>query len=311
MDYQSRPASRISGDLRLQSALLALLLAGVASLVPGALMAKGPSVAPGTGGEPPGDAGVIVPMTPEQVASQAMKLDHLRAMEGSSSDPTADCPTEGPDITCPPPPAGSSYQLPTYARHQHRWFYCGPAVVQVVSNYTWGIRNSTVSGETTSNNHYKQSYISSHWTRTDTNGQTYLADEITGMNAASIRPTNWSYVQWHNPSFQDFHNAIIDDTWYWNMPLSAGVNPRDSVNGGFYLPNWASVPPSSTYGHYIAIRGYAGLYSDPSRYAYYNDSSGGVDEVTGQGIYGSTGSYNYGSYGVWETMLNNNQNLIW
>jgi hypothetical protein len=33
--------------------------------------------------------------------------------------------------------------------------------------------------------------------------------------------------------------------------------------------------------------------------------------VTGQVISGSTGSYSFASYGVWETMLNNNQNLIW
>jgi hypothetical protein len=134
---------------------------------------------------------------------------------------------------------------------------------------------------------------------------------VAGMNGATVKPQGWLYLQWHNPTFQDFHNAIIDDTWTFDLPLAAGVNPRDSVNGSYYLPNWASVPPSSTYGHYIAIRGYSGLYSDPTRYAYYNDSSGGVDEVTGQVILGSTGSYSYGSYGVWETMLNNYQNLIW
>jgi len=95
------------------------------------------------------------------------------------------------------------------------------------------------------------------------------------------------------------------------MPLAAALNPRDSVNASFYLPSWASAPPDSSYGHYIAIRGYAGLYSDPSRYACYNDSSGGVYEVTGQMILGSTGSYNYGSYGVYQTMLYNSANLIW
>ncbi len=124
--------------------------------------------------------------------------------------------------------------------------------------------------------------------------------------------STWWFVQWNNPSFKDFHSAIIDDTWNWNMPLAAGVNPRDTADGFYYLPSWANEPPSSGYAHYIVMNGYAGLYTDASRYAYYDDSSGGVDEVQPWiGIRGSTGAYRYGSYGVWETMLNNQANLIW
>jgi hypothetical protein len=63
-------------------------------------------------------------------------------------------------------------------------------------------------------------------------------------------------------------------------------------------------------GDRVRRTGLACLYPDPSRYATYNDSSGSVDKVTGQVISGSTGSYSFASYGVWETMLNNNQNLI-
>lgn len=248
-----------------------------------------------------------------------MKLDHMATMKASVSGPSPNCPVESPAtrgvqpaIVCPPPPVAHSFQLSTHARHQHRYFYCGPAVVQVISNFARGYTSTTLDGESSTKNYRKQSTISNTWTNTDTNGQTFLGDLVTGLNGASALPTGWAYVYWQNPSFEGFHNAIIDDTWNWHMPLAAQVNPRDTVNGQYYLPNWAQEPPSPTYGHYIDIRGYEGLYSDSSRWAYYDDSSGGVDEEDPSiGIRGSTGQYRYGSYGVWYTMKNNKGYFVW
>ncbi|PZR60576.1 MAG: hypothetical protein DLM71_10435 [Chloroflexi bacterium] len=200
-------------------------------------------------------------------------------------------------------------QLPTYARHQHRWFYCGPAVVQVISNYTYGYRNATVSGETSNNNVFLQSYISGRWTRTDANGQTNLGDLITGLNASTSRPSYFYWAQWHGPSFADFHAAIVNDVFSYKMPLAAGVNPH--VRGStYYLYSWRNWQGST--GHYITINGYSGVPSSSSKYAYYNDSSGGYDEVQPWiAIAGETGAFSDTSYTVYMTMKNNSGDLVY
>lgn len=299
----------------------AVFLIGLSAFLPEAAMAKKPDVYAATTGGQTVDV-PLPPLTAEEAVNRAMKLEHLATMEASISGPSPDCPVEGPagagdiqpSIVCPPGPVPSIFRLSTHPRHQHRWFYCGTAVVQVISNYTRGYTSTTVDGESGSNNYKTQTWISANKTKNDLHGQTYLGDLIAGLNDLSILPSTdgWHYAYWHNPSFQSFHNAIVDDTWNWHMPLAAGVNPRDTENGSYYLPNWDGEDPSPDYGHYIDIRGYEGLYSDAARWAYYDDSSGGHDEVqTWIGIPGSTGQYRYGSYGVWETMKNNQGYLVW
>jgi hypothetical protein len=106
---------------------LAVLFA-VSLLTPPAALAGQPSSAVG-GREGEAEPGPP-PLTPEQEAS-ATRLAQVEALiqqdSGGGITPQVFC--EGTD----PPPCGGvppySYSLGTRARHQHRSFYCGPAVV--------------------------------------------------------------------------------------------------------------------------------------------------------------------------------------
>jgi hypothetical protein len=255
----------------------------------------------GAGGTETNDPGILR-LTPEQRAALPGKLASLdsvtRGVRRAGGQMTA--------ATIGDPPSAAT--LPTYARHQRRWFYCGPATVQVVSNESWQVYSSDTSGQNTATNKYTQTFISATWTRTDINLQTNLADLITGLNGATRRPSNWAYVQLHNPSWDTFHNAIISDVWAYGMALAAHVNPR-KANSTAYLASWSNVA-AGDYGHYIPLRGYSG-FSSSSALVFYNDSSGGRDEVSGVGILGATGAFSDRSTTVYQTMMNRSGNLVW
>jgi hypothetical protein len=252
------------------------------------------------GGEPASDKNLILPLTPEMQTTLAKKMLSFQATVASLS------PSNGAGATVTAVP--QSYTLSTYARHQRRWFYCGPATVQVISNYTWGYYLNATS-ESATGNKYKQSTISATWTKTDvTQQQTYLGNLINGMNGASQLPFAGFYMQWNAPAWSDFQHAIATDTSTWYMPLAAGVSPR-KTGSPYYLYSWRSAP-AGNWGHYIPLRGYSGFFQS-SALAYYNDSSGGTDEVTGETILGSTGAFQDLSFTVYKTMMNQSGNLVW
>jgi hypothetical protein len=221
----------------------------------------------------------------------------------------------GEDPPCQQPPP-SSYSLATKARHQHRWFYCGAAVVQVVSNYTWGFTSSNTCGGDgcpAGVNKFNQHTISTNWTRTDINQQTFVSDLVTGLNAASIKPSGFVYAWQTNMSWTQFHSTIKVDTYTWRMPLAARVDPRH-VGSQYFLTSWAGAS-AGDYGHYITLRGYSGSLQGTAN-AYYNDSSGGVDEHNSAiHILGSTGAFTDRSFTVFQTMVNHTTNgsyyLMW
>lgn len=288
-----------SGMATLGRSVLILLFAANSLAAGSPALAAKPTA--GAGGTETNDPGILR-LTPEQRAALPAKLAMLDNVtlgaRRASGHITA--------TTIGDPPSVAT--LPTYARHQRRWFYCGPATVQVVSNESWQIYSSDPSGQNTATNKYTQTFISATWTKTDVNLQTNLGDLITGLNGATRRPSNWAYVQLHNPSWDTFHNAIISDVWVYGMALAANVNPR-KANSNAYLASWANVTPGD-YGHYIPLRGYAG-FSSSSAVVYYNDSSGGRDEVTGTPILGATGAFSNFSTTVYQTMMNRYGNLVW
>lgn len=251
------------------------------------------------GGDSPSDKDLVLPLTPAMQATLDKKMLSFQALVASisSANVTGDTAASIPQ----------SLVLATYARHQHRWFYCGPATVQVVSNYTWDYYYSSTSAESSTTNKYKESYISSTWTKTDTNGYTALADLITGMNAASVLPFGGFYIQVHNPIWSDFQYYIATDTSTWDMPLAVNVNPR-KTGSLYFLYSWRAAP-AGDYGHYIPLRGYSG-FTQSSALAYYDDSSGGVDDF-GVGMLGGTGAFQDLSYWVYKTMMNRYGNLVW
>lgn len=306
MTYLAAPAAQTPASRRLKRQLglasgLVCLITGM--LVPSMAYAGDPKAG---GGEPPSDKDLVLPITPAMQVALDKKMLSFQAVAAS----VASAQANGAMPASIPP----SYTLSTYARHQHRWFYCGPATVQVVSNYTWHYYSSSTSAESSTTNKYKESYISSQWTKTDVDKNppnhiyyTSLGDLITGMNAASVLPFGGFYMQWHNPIWSDFQNAIATDTSTWYMPPAAAVSPR-TPGSNYYLFSWRNAP-TGNYGHYIPLRGYSG-FTQATALAYYDDSSGGIDDF-GVGMLGSTGAFQDLSYTVHQTMMLNAGNLVW
>jgi hypothetical protein len=118
----------------------------------------------------------FVPLTKEELRIVALKEEaarreaaSLRGAGGGGVAP-ATCPLTvvngGTPATACPPYRG---YLSTTPRQQQKSYYCGPTAVQVVSNYVWGVVDR-----------YTQQYISTTWTNTDNDGQTYVWPSATG-----------------------------------------------------------------------------------------------------------------------------------
>lgn len=265
-------------------------------MIPSVAFAGGP-----TKGDTQSDGHFVVTVTPEMQVVLGKKMQAFRAVAASVTSAQAN--------GVMPASIPQSYTLPTFPRHQHLWDYCGPAVVQVISNYTWNYYYTATSGEATTTNKYTQTYISSHWTHTDTNGgQTSPSYVALALNAASVLPFAGFYQLWQKPVWSDFQYAIATDTSQWLMPLAAHVNPR-SLNSAYILTSWPTGAQKSTYGHYIPLRGYSG-FTQATALAYYDDSSGTVDD-NGVGMLGSTGAFSQNSHAVWGAMTIKAGNFYW
>ncbi|PZR64657.1 MAG: hypothetical protein DLM71_02135 [Chloroflexi bacterium] len=77
--------------------------------------------------------------------------------------------------------------LNTSPRQQLKSYYCGPATVQVVSNFSWGLSGAA--------NRWSQGGISDSYTHTDAHGQTWLQDMVNGMNGTSRLPSGFVFAQ--------------------------------------------------------------------------------------------------------------------
>jgi hypothetical protein len=172
----------------------------------------------------------------------------------------------------------------------------------VVSNFTRGYTSTNTCGGDTncpSGTNYKNQHdISTLWTHTTVDGTT-VSNLVGGLNGASVLPSGYLYAYWTNMSWSSFHNALKVDTYTWRMPLAPRVSPR-TPGSQYFLASWAG-QTQGNYGHWITLRGYSGSAQSTAN-AYYNDSSGGVDEHTGVGILGSTGAFTDKSYTVYMTM---------
>lgn len=179
-----------------------------------------------------------------------------------------------------------------YPRQQIKSYFCGPATVQQVINYTRGIFtwDQRINFRT-------QQQISDWWLLTDANGGTSPYRERVGMNAGSILPPGFVYYEYQVTSGADWHGKIITDVTGWNMPLTAAVAPRD-IGATYFLSSWANSTPVNT-GHWIVMRGYYGKW-DGTRgpLVYYTDSSGGAG--------GSTGRFYDPSFDVYQTLIHTN-----
>lgn len=173
--------------------------------------------------------------------------------------------------------------LAVAARDQIRGHYCGPAVGQVIANYTWAV------GATA--NKYSQTTIAG-WMKTDVYGYTNAPELEDGLEVATAsaprRPAGWDWIVTNlrdtdadgvlGDQLQDYVRSNVSGS---KMPLALAVKPYDP-NGRFHLSSWAR--PVNSPGHWIAAYGWYSYWAgnDFSR-IYYTDSS--RDEG------GSTGKY--------------------
>ena len=179
---------------------------------------------------------------------------------------------------CGPP----SDFLGVSARDQIKWFYCGPAVGQVIANYTWAVPLQA--------NKYTQNQIAA-WMATDANGGTSAFTMEDGLELATAgaprRPAGWDWVVTrledtdHDGTFGDqLHDYVRANVTGSRMALAISVKPHDP-NGRFHLSSWPD--PVVSGGHWIAAYGWWGIYDGTnSARLYYTDSSEDEGGATGR-----------------------------
>ncbi len=191
---------------------------------------------------------------------------------------TADLSAIAPNADCDVP---SDY-LGVSARDQSRGHYCGPAVGQVISNYTWAVPLNT--------NKYTQAKIAG-WMQTDANGGTSAHTMEDGLELATARaprrPPNWDWVITYlqdrdgdGAVADQFHDYVRSNISGSRMGLAIPVLPHER-NGRFHLRSWPN--PVNSPGHWISAYGWRGLY-DGTTFArtYYTDSSEDEGGSTGR-----------------------------
>lgn len=235
------------------------------------------------------------PLTPEEQAASDRKVASAEAYiasierEGSHLvslacvSPNATDADAGSDSATAQACTVPQAYLPVAARDQIRGHYCGPAVGQVIANYTWAVSSSA--------NKYSQTKIAG-WMQTDVKGYTNAPELALGLDRATSgsprRPASWAWVVTNltdsdrdgilGDQLQDYVRANVSGS---RMPLALAVKPYDPM-GRYHLSSWSR--PVSSPGHWIAAYGWYSYWAgnDFSR-IYYTDSS--KDEG------GSTGKY--------------------
>jgi hypothetical protein len=228
------------------------------------------------------------PLTPEEQAASDRKIAAAMAYLASPEARAAGRAT----LACATPDAGDPSTnadcdvpqgfLPVSARDQIRGHYCGPAVGQVIANYTWAVPLDA--------NKYTQNQIAV-WMHTDEFGGTSSFWMQAGLDTATARaprrPAGWDWVVTRledtdrDGTFGDqLHDYLRSNVSGSRMGLAISLKPHDR-NGRFHLSSWP-VPVDSV-GHWISAYGWRGLYdmTDTSM-LYYTDSSADEGGSTGR-----------------------------
>ena len=276
---------------RMCLAILAAVLVSILGVAPA-------GAAKPTGGPPAAPQAVVEPpLTPEQQAASDRKVAaaraYLTAVEAAGSDlvslscavPTATgeggalAPASTTQLCAVP----QSF-LAVEARDQIFGHYCGPAVGQVIANYTWAMGAGR--------NVFTQQQLAV-WMGTDVNGGTSSQAMANGLEVATRgaprRPAIWTWVV--TPLRDDDRDGHVGDELHGfiranvsgsKMPLAFSLKPYDRL-GKFHLSSWAF--PVNSPGHWIAGYGWVNLYSntaaDQAR-TYYTDSSRDEGGSTGK-----------------------------
>ena len=174
--------------------------------------------------------------------------------------------------------------LAVEARDQINGWYCGPAVGQVIANYSWAMPPGA--------NKYLQRDLAV-WMSTDLNGGTGSWNMERGLETATWgsprRPANWDWIVtrledtdrdgWVGDQLDAYVRSNISNS---KMPLAISVKPHDPVSpSGAHLASWPQ--PVWSVGHWVAIYGWVGIHdgTDMAR-MYFTDSSKDEGGATGK-----------------------------
>ena len=279
---------------RIRMAVLSAMLVSALTAAPAAAAKPIPPTPPAT----PPPAVSEPPLTAEQVAASDRKIAAAQAylagvQEGGSDLAKLGCvvPT-GADAQSLSTAGGSPTTracvdpqgfLAVEARDQIRGHYCGPAVGQVIANYSWAMASG--------HDAFSQNRIA-NWMGTDLNGGTSSQALANGLEVATRgaprRPAVW---QWVVTQLRDsdgdghvgdeLHGFIRANVSGSRMPLAFSLKPHDRL-AKYRLSSWPF--PVNSPGHWIAGYGWVGNYSNNNELArtYYTDSSRDEGGSTGK-----------------------------
>ena len=280
---------------RIRMAALGAMLLSALTVAPAAgakpIRPPAPPAAPPTVSEPPLTAEQLAVSDRKVAAAQAYLATVDTARLGLA---TLQCVTPTSTATQAPAAVGGSATiqacavpqgfLAVEARDQIFGHYCGPAVGQVIANYSWAMGAGR--------NVFSQQQLSG-WMGTDANGGTSSQALANGLEVATRgaprRPAVWQWVVTQlSDSDRDghvgdeLHGFIRANVSGSKMPLAFSLKPHDP-RGRYHLVSWTR--PVNSIGHWIAAYGWVGNYSNNNELArtYYTDSS--RDEGGGTGKY--------------------------
>jgi hypothetical protein len=252
-----------------------------------------PAVAPAAAAKPtrppappPGDER---PLTAQELAASERRIaaaEAHAAESASSGDDLVSLACVTPQSTTPTSTAQACAVpqgfLSVEARDQTLSHYCGPAVGQVIANYSWAM--------SAGGNKYTQGRIAG-WMGTDAYGQTDAPRLEDGLEAATTgsprRPANWDWVvtdlrdrDGDQSTGDELHSYVRSNISASRMPLAIPVKPHAS-SSNFNLPSWPK--PVASVGHWIGVYGWYSTWNggDTAR-TYYTDSSRDEGGATGK-----------------------------
>ena len=167
------------------------------------------------------------------------------------------------------------------ARDQVFGHYCGPAVGQVIANYSWAMASGV--------NKYTQGRIAG-WMGTDGAGTDAFGMED-GLESATVnsprRPSNWDWVvadlrdrDGDGSTGDELHTYVRSNISASRMPMAIPVKPHDWASR-YNLSSWPN--PVASPGHWISIYGWYNTWDGFDRARiYFTDSSRDEGGATGK-----------------------------
>jgi hypothetical protein len=191
-------------------------------------------------------AGRLTPAVACPFSSSPMSVSALSGstMAGLSVTPAASC-------------NGQWGYVRTYPKVQEDPNWCGPASIQVASNYIWRMPQGA--------DKWPQWQIAG-WAGTSsagTNGSNETAALNTATAGSPYLPAYWTYLSATASQVASgslWHSLLRTDIAYYSMPQIVSVAPKDP-GFGYYLTSWAGAKAQYA-GHYIVLNGFDGAWNN-------------------------------------------------